>query len=152
MGPAPLSQGWDAVPERSLSGYTDRSWRWHSVAIRITGPDTNRLMFLRALWKKKCTYNPCKWTCQSFMTGLFNTTAPVGIDFLNKTRGELEYRLDVCRVSGGSHSEHVKKSGSVNILCNKLHSAITESSVTISFQICTPYYVTPCRRLSSVEL
>jgi hypothetical protein len=36
-----------------------------------------------------------------------NATALVDVTFLNKLRDELEYRLDVCRIPGGSHIEHL---------------------------------------------
>jgi hypothetical protein len=36
-----------------------------------------------------------------------NTTALVDANFLDKVWDKLEYRLDVCRITRGSHIEHL---------------------------------------------
>jgi hypothetical protein len=38
-----------------------------------------------------------------------NAIALVGVFFLNKLWNELEYHLDVCHITGGSHTEHLLK-------------------------------------------
>jgi hypothetical protein len=39
--------------------------------------------------------------------GRINTTALVDANFLDKLWDKLEYRLDVCRITSGSHIEHL---------------------------------------------
>jgi hypothetical protein len=38
---------------------------------------------------------------------LINATPLIGVAFLDKLWDELEYRLDVCRITSGSHTEHL---------------------------------------------
>jgi len=38
-----------------------------------------------------------------------NAIALVGVFFLNKLWNELEYHLDVCHITRGSHTEHLLK-------------------------------------------
>jgi hypothetical protein len=38
---------------------------------------------------------------------IVNTTALVDVTFFDKLWGKLEYRLDVCRITRGSHIEHL---------------------------------------------
>jgi hypothetical protein len=38
---------------------------------------------------------------------LINAIALIGVTFLDKLSDELEYRLDVCRITSGSHIEHL---------------------------------------------
>jgi hypothetical protein len=45
-GPAPLSQGYDAVPEPNIPGKMDRSWWPHSLANQIIRSDTHGLLIL----------------------------------------------------------------------------------------------------------
>jgi hypothetical protein len=38
---------------------------------------------------------------------LINAIALIGVTFLDKMWDELEYRMDVCRITSGSHAEHL---------------------------------------------
>jgi hypothetical protein len=38
---------------------------------------------------------------------LINAIALIGVTFVDKLWDELEYRLDVCHITSGSHTEHL---------------------------------------------
>jgi hypothetical protein len=44
---------------------------------------------------------------QELRDRIVNATALIHVTFLGKLQVELEYRLDVCRITGGSNIEHL---------------------------------------------
>jgi hypothetical protein len=44
---------------------------------------------------------------REFHDRIVNAIALVDVSFLNKLWDELEYHLDVCRITGGKHIEHL---------------------------------------------
>jgi hypothetical protein len=80
---------------------------------------------------------------QELRDRIVNATALVHVTFLGKLWVELEYRLDVCRITRGSNIEHLKKTWCFKMLCKKLCCDINIRLITIHFQICIPYSVTP---------
>jgi hypothetical protein len=52
----------------------------------------------------------CNWLCGRHPYNiLINTVALIGATFLDKLWNELEYCLDVCRITSGSLIEHLQK-------------------------------------------
>jgi hypothetical protein len=50
----------------------------------------------------------CHWLCGRHPYDiLINSMALIGVTFVDKLSDELEYRLDVCRITSGSHIEHL---------------------------------------------
>jgi hypothetical protein len=56
---------------------------------------------------------PMSVDLQELHDRIFNTIALVDVTFLDKLWDKLEYRLDVCRITRGSHIEHLQKTSSV---------------------------------------
>jgi hypothetical protein len=49
----------------------------------------------------------CKFTSPIQYNTIINAIALIGVTFLDNLWNELEYRLDVCRITSGSHIEHL---------------------------------------------
>jgi hypothetical protein len=91
---------------------------------------------------------------QEFRDRIVNYIALVDVSSLNKLWDELQYRLDFCRITRSSHIEHLQKkknSWVLHVVCNKLCCHVPIRFVTINFQICIPYSVTPCTSKCAVS-
>jgi hypothetical protein len=88
---------------------------------------------------------PMTMDLQELRDRIVNATALVHITILGKLWVESEYRLDVYRITRGSNIEHLYRNlKCYEMLCKKLCCNVTIRFVTINFQSCIPYSVTPC--------
>jgi hypothetical protein len=60
---------------------------------------------------------------QELRNRIVNAIALADVTFLNKLWDELQYRLDVCRITRRGHAEHLYKP---EVLCNKLPNVVVE--------------------------
>jgi hypothetical protein len=86
----------------------DRSWRLHSMATQTTQSDTHGLLILgiRGFVKYNVCIPPMPADLPELRDRIVNAIALVLDTFLDKLWVELEYRLDICRITGGSNIEH----------------------------------------------
>jgi hypothetical protein len=84
----------------------DRSWRLFSMATQITQSDTHGLFILGTV-KDNVYIPPMPVDRQEIRDKIVNTLALVDANFLDKLWDKLEYRLDVCCITRGSHIEHL---------------------------------------------
>jgi hypothetical protein len=93
------------IPESNIPGKMDRSWWLHSTDTQITQSDTHGLSFWGFV-KDNVYIPPMPENLQELCDRAVNAIALVHVTFLGKLWVELEYRLDVCCITRGSHTTH----------------------------------------------
>jgi hypothetical protein len=94
------------VPEPNILVKMDRLWRLHSMATQppnLTPMDFSFWEFV----KDNVYIPPMPVDLQELCDRIVNAVALVHVTFLGKLWVELEYRLDVCRITRRSNIEHL---------------------------------------------
>jgi hypothetical protein len=95
-----------AIPESNIPRKMDMSWQLHFMATQITQSDTHGLFILGSA-KDNVYIPPMPVDLQELCDRIVNAIALVHVTFLGKLWDELEYRLDVCRITRCSSIEHL---------------------------------------------